>query len=79
MGAKNIAFAREFLRQESLVVVAEDLGDVCPRRVMYFPETGVAKVRRLPALDAAGVAKSETRYMKALVHKPIDDDVELFT
>jgi chemotaxis protein CheD len=79
VGAKNIAFARQFLQHEQLAVVAEDLGDVYPRRVMYFPQTGSAMVKRLPSLEVASVAKREAQYIKALVAKPIDDDVELFT
>jgi chemotaxis protein CheD len=81
VGAKNIAFAREFLRQEGLRVLAEDLGDVYPRRVVYFPHTGAAMVKRLPALGAPGVAKQESQYLETLARKRIDDndDVELFT
>jgi chemotaxis protein CheD len=79
VGEKNIAFARDFLRQEALAVTAEDLGDVYPRRVVYFPNSGSAMVKRLPSLELAGVAKREAQYIKALVDKPVDDDVELFT
>lgn len=79
VGARNIAFAREFLRQEALTVVAEDLGDVYPRRVMYFPQRGAAMVKRLPALDVANVAHRETQYQKTLADRKPVDDVELFS
>jgi chemotaxis protein CheD len=79
VGARNIAFARDFLGQEGLTVAAEDMGDVYPRRVVYFPQTGSVMVKRLPGLEVAGVANREAQYSKALVEKPIDDDVELFT
>jgi chemotaxis protein CheD len=78
VGAKNITFAREFLKLEGLKIAAEDVGDVCPRRVVYFPTTGVALMKRLRALDVGEIARRETDYRTRMAAKPIDDDVELF-
>src|SRR5690606_30849707 len=49
IGIHNVSFVREFLRQEGLKVVSEDVGDVCPRHVQYFPLTGRVRVRHLGA------------------------------
>jgi len=78
VGKKNILFAREFLKMEGFKVAAEDVGDVCPRRVMYFPNNGVVMCKRLRALDVVEIAQRETSYLSSLAAKPADDDVELF-
>ena len=78
VGAKNIAFAREFLRLEGFKIAAEDVGEVHPRRIVYFPVTGRVMLKRLRALDSAVIARRETEYLHALEKKPADDDVELF-
>jgi chemotaxis protein CheD len=65
-GARSVAFAREFLRLEGLPIVAEDLGGMHPRRVMYFPSSGTSLVTRLPALDVASIANREAQYLKSV-------------
>src|SRR3546814_17361128 len=44
VGKRNIAFVRHYLQIEGLAVSAEDMGDIYPRHVQYFPASG--KVRR---------------------------------
>jgi chemotaxis protein CheD len=78
VGAKNIAFARSFLKIEGFKIAAEDVGEVFPRRVVYFPKTGRVMLKRLRALDVDAIATRENQYRKDLVKKPVDDDVELF-
>jgi chemotaxis protein CheD len=78
VGQKNIAFARDFLKVEGFKIAAEDVGDVCPRRVIYFPATGVVMLKRLRALDVSAIAQRESNYLTRLATKPAGDDVELF-
>ena len=78
VGRKNILFAKEFLKLEGFKIAAEDVGDVCPRRVMYFPSNGVVMCKRLRALDVVEIAQRETSYLTSLAAKPSDNDVELF-
>ena len=47
IGARNIEFVRQYVREEGFKVVSEDLGDVFARRVVYFPQTGRMRVRKL--------------------------------
>jgi chemotaxis protein CheD len=52
IGEKNAAFALGYLKQEGIPIVASDLGESCPRRVIFFPATGrvfVKRIRDLPA------------------------------
>jgi chemotaxis protein CheD len=78
VGARNIAFAKRFLALEKLPVVAEDVGDVYPRRVVYFPATGLVRLKRLRALDGQTIASRERQYHTTLAAKPATSDVELF-
>jgi chemotaxis protein CheD len=78
VGRKNIEFAKDFLKLEGFKVVAEDVGDVYPRRVMYIPATGVVMLKRLRALDVGEIARRETHYLSSLAAQPAESDVELF-
>ena len=61
--SSTLAFARKFLWEEGLPVVAEGLVDSRPRRILYFPASGVTEVKILPARYAASVAIRERQYM----------------
>jgi chemotaxis protein CheD len=78
VGLRNIAFAREFLKAEGLSVAAQDVGDVFPRRILYFPESGRVLVKRLRAVDSRAVASSESSYRSSLGRQTEGNDVELF-
>lgn len=43
IGAKNAAFAKNYLRNEGIKLVAEDLGGRHGRRIEYYPVTGRAR------------------------------------
>jgi chemotaxis protein CheD len=78
VGARNIAFVRDYLTAEGLSVTAEDVGDIFPRMVIYFPTTGVAKVKRLRSLHNNLIVSQEESYVESLAGKPVGGDVELF-
>ena len=78
VGNRNIAFAVEYLRHEGLKVAAQDVGDIYPRRVLYFPESGRVLVKRLRAVDGTVVASRESNYRASLDVQTAGNDVELF-
>lgn len=78
VGARNIQFAREYIKTENITLVSEDLGDMYPRKVIYFPATGKALMKRLKSLHNETVVSRERDYMKDLDQKPPQDDIELF-
>lgn len=47
IGAKNAAFALGYLDERDIPVVASDLGDCCPRKLVFFPTSGRVFVKRL--------------------------------
>lgn len=47
IGANNAAFAIDYLEKQGIPIVASDLGECCPRKVVFFPATGSAWVKRM--------------------------------
>jgi len=78
VGARNIEFVHRWLKTEGLRVTVEDVGDVCPRRIVYFPTVGKVLVKRLRSLDGKSIAEREQQYLVNLRQKPEGNDVELF-
>jgi chemotaxis protein CheD len=78
IGARNIEFVRKYVADEGFKVLGEDLGDVFPRRVVYFPQTGRIRVRKLSTGRDETLAQRERQYLQQLDTKPVENEVELF-
>lgn len=78
IGARNIDFVRRYLRDEALVLIAEDVGGTSPRHVRFYPAAGRVQVRRLNGIAGTGLVDRERRYLKQLANDPIKGEVELF-
>src|SRR3546814_7189330 len=50
VGKRNIEFVLHYLQIEGLAVSAEDMGDIYPRHVQYFPASGKVRVRQLRSM-----------------------------
>jgi chemotaxis protein CheD len=62
IGQRNILFAYNYLANEGLKVIASDVGDIYARKVLYFPDTGAVKVRRIKEMKNDTLIKRETSY-----------------
>lgn len=78
IGRKNIEFVRTFIANEALYLAAEDLGGLYPRKVLYFPDTGSVKVRKLKTMRNSVVYEREKNYAESINKKPTSGDIELF-
>ena len=78
VGARNIEFVHDFLRTEDLQLLAEDLGDIYPRKVMYYPATGKMKVKKLKSMHNETLIRREEAYQHELDVQPDSGGVELF-
>jgi chemotaxis protein CheD len=78
VGARNVQFVRDYVRAEGFTVIGEDLGDVYPRKVIYHPATGSARVKRLTRTDRNVVA-DERRYIRSLDRTAVSGEIELFS
>ncbi len=78
IGARNIEFVRQYVADEGFKVLGEDLGDVYPRRVVYFPQTGRIRVRKLSSGRDEILAATRAAIPAAARHQAGRGDVELF-
>lgn len=78
VGERNALFVQEYLQAEKIRVVAEDLNDIYPRKLAYFPRTGRALVKKLASSTTRDLAAREQRYVKSLQSAPASGEIELF-
>ena len=79
IGERNAEFALNYLRTESIRVLANDLLDVHARKVYFFPNSGRVLVRKLRNLHNDTILEREKEYGSRLIVKPVAGDVELFS
>lgn len=79
VGEKNSEFVLEYLRKERIRVVAQDLQDLYPRKVYFWPATGRVLVRKLKSVHNNTIIEREKDYGQRLRSSTIAGDVELFT
>ncbi|CCK75400.1 MAG: chemoreceptor glutamine deamidase CheD [Oleispira antarctica] len=82
IGQKNILFVYQYLAEEKLRIEASDVGDIYARKVLYFPDTGCVKVRRIKHIKNDTIIRRETEYEQHVKvvdeAKPDASNVELF-
>jgi chemotaxis protein CheD len=78
VGERNAAFALEYLKTESIPVLAQDLIDIHPRKVYFFPKDGRVMVKKLRSLHNSTIMKREGEYSRRLRSGGVAGDVELF-
>jgi chemotaxis protein CheD len=78
VGPRNAAFVREFLRIEQIPIRAQDLEDVYPRKLHFFPRTGRVMLKKLKSMHNRTLVEREHAYRQRLVQAPASGDVELF-
>ncbi|HEX2603457.1 MAG TPA: chemoreceptor glutamine deamidase CheD [Oxalicibacterium sp.] len=79
VGERNAAFVRKFLKTENIRIVAEDLNDVHPRKVYYFPRSGKVLVKKLKQLNNNTLVNREQDYASRLQSSTVAGDIELFS
>ena len=78
IGAKNAAWALDFLEQEGISPLKADVGDLCPRKVYYFTDSGKVLLKKLDRVVATAIAQEEGQYREKLQRAPAQSDVTLF-
>ncbi len=78
IGNKNINFVHEYLQEENMQVTSEDTGDIYPRKVLYFADTGKVRVKKLQNIHNDTIKNREESYRKSIDEKPVQGDIELF-
>jgi len=78
VGKKNINFVKEYIELEKLNLLAEDVGGVYPRKVMYHPKTGKVKMRKLINQHNDTVETRDESYFDKITHQENTGEIELF-
>jgi chemotaxis protein CheD len=78
VGERNAKFVLDFLKTENIHVAAQDLLDIHPRKVYYFPNNGLVRVKRLKQVHNDTIINRETEYKLRLQFAKFEGDVELF-
>jgi chemotaxis protein CheD len=78
VGERNSQFVRDYLKMENIRVVAEDLNDIWPRKVYFFPRTGKVLVKKLKQLHNNTLVNREQDYASRLQTTAVSGSVDLF-
>ncbi|MBI5672668.1 MAG: chemoreceptor glutamine deamidase CheD [Nitrospirae bacterium] len=80
IGARNAEWVLEFLKTEGLAPVKTDLGDVCPRKVYYFTDSGRVLMKKIERLKNQTIVARESDYASKIqaVERSVEEDVTLF-
>ncbi|MDP2962440.1 MAG: chemoreceptor glutamine deamidase CheD [Sulfurimicrobium sp.] len=79
VGERNAKFVLDFLEIENIKVVAQDMLDIYPRKVYFFPKTGKVLVKKLRRVHNDTIVEREKEYSTRLQYSKMEGDVEFFT
>jgi chemotaxis protein CheD len=77
IGQQNINFVKEYIQLEQLILLAEDLGDIYPRKILYYPTNGRVRVKKLRAMEQT-ILERENAYRRHLEKQPLAGEVDFF-
>ncbi len=78
IGAKNAAWALDYLENEGVPLLKADVGDLCPRKIYFFTDSGKVLMKKLDRLDSKSIENEEKQYQSKLEQVPVKSDVTLF-
>lgn len=78
VGERNAQFVKRFLADENIRITAEDLNDIYPRKVYFFPHTGRVLVKKLKQMHNNTIVVREQSYASRLRSEQVAGEVELF-
>lgn len=78
VGERNAQFVLKFLAIEKIPILAKDLLDIYPRKVYYFPNSGLVRVKKLKRVHNDTIVSREADYNTRLHYSKVEGDVELF-
>ena len=78
VGAKNVEFVLSYVQTEGLNLLAQDLGDIYPRKVNYFPKSGKVMMKKIKDLHNETIIDREKQYREQIKSAPVEGGIELF-
>lgn len=78
VGEKNAEFVLDYLQTEKIPVVAQDLLDIYPRKIYFFPVSGRVMMKKLVRVKNDTLIEREREYEARLRRDNVQGDIELF-
>lgn len=78
VGERNAQFVLKFLKTEKIHIAAQDLLEIYPRKMYYFPNSGRVRVKKLKQVHNDTIINRENEYGAHLHYSDLGGDVELF-
>lgn len=78
IGSRNVSFALDYIDTEALRLVSHDLGDIYPRKVNFFPQTGRVRMKKIRDLHNETLLLREKQYSLQIKDMPVESKIELF-
>ncbi len=78
VGLRNIGFVLDYIDTEALTLAAQDLGDIYPRKVNFYPKTGKVRMKKIQDLHNDTIIKRESQYQSSIKDAPVESEIELF-
>jgi len=78
IGLRNISFVYDYIANERLLLVKEDVGDRYPRKVLFHVKTGKVKVRKLKKVNNSTLLQRDNEYLSKLNAETVGGSVDLF-
>mgnify|MGYP000865326329 FL=1 len=79
VGQRNADFVLKFLQTEKIRVVAQDLVDIFPRKVYFFPKSSKVMVKKLRNMHNTTISQREKDYRQRLHKVDSGGEIELFS
>jgi chemotaxis protein CheD len=79
VGAMNTDFVLNFLREECIQILGQDVLGVSPRKVHFFPATGKAQLKKLHLQQDNAVQREERELRQRLAGESGGGEIELFS
>lgn len=80
VGARNTEWVLNYLKAEGFAIVSSNLGDVYPRKVYYFTDSGRVLMKKIERIKNRTIYDRETQYQQHLRQEQEEQqsDVTLF-
>lgn len=78
IGQRNVSFVLEHLKQEAIPVIGQDVLDIYPRKVYFFPQTGKVMLKKIHSLHNTTILDREKAYLHEIETRPVSGAVDLF-
>lgn len=79
VGERNASFVLDYLANEGIPVLAQDLLDHHARKIYFFPHAGRVLMKKLARVNNDTLARREREYQERLARDDASGDIELFS